>query len=106
MSWAHINTLEEYGFSEEKLRDTLGILPRKRPHKQHIKTGGSKTEKIASDQINVNISVVDLVPLLGRTQHGANAPEQSLFPTPITVVADGPVAVPPPNVQNAESATG
>jgi hypothetical protein len=26
MSWAHINMLGEYDFSEEKLRDTLGIL--------------------------------------------------------------------------------
>ncbi len=30
MSWAHINMLGEYDFSEEKLRDTLGILPPKR----------------------------------------------------------------------------
>ena len=30
MSWAHINMLGEYNFSEEKLRDTLGILPPKR----------------------------------------------------------------------------
>ncbi len=29
MSWAHINMLGEYDFSEEKLRDTLGILPTK-----------------------------------------------------------------------------
>lgn len=29
MSWAHINMLGEYDFSEEKLRDTLGILPPK-----------------------------------------------------------------------------
>ena len=26
-SWGHINMLEEYNFSEEKLRDTLDILP-------------------------------------------------------------------------------
>jgi hypothetical protein len=30
MSWAHINMLGEYDFSEEKLRDTLGILPLKK----------------------------------------------------------------------------
>ena len=30
MSWEHINMLGEYDFSEEKLRDTLGILPPKR----------------------------------------------------------------------------
>lgn len=30
MSWAHINMLGEYDFSEEKLRDTLGVLPPKR----------------------------------------------------------------------------
>jgi TnpA family transposase len=30
MSWAHINMLGEYNFSEEKLRDQLGILPPKR----------------------------------------------------------------------------
>ena len=27
MSWAHINMLGEYDVSEEKLRDTLGIVP-------------------------------------------------------------------------------
>ena len=30
MSWAHINMLGEYDFSEEKLRDTIGVLPPKR----------------------------------------------------------------------------
>jgi hypothetical protein len=30
MSWAHINMLGEYDFSEEKLHDTLGILPPKK----------------------------------------------------------------------------
>ena len=30
MSWAHINMLGEYDFSEEKLQDTLGILPPKK----------------------------------------------------------------------------
>ncbi len=29
MSWAHINMLGEYDFSDEKLRDSLGILPPK-----------------------------------------------------------------------------
>lgn len=29
MAWAHINMLGEYDFSEDKLRDTLGILPLK-----------------------------------------------------------------------------
>ena len=29
MSWAHINMLGEYDFSEEKLRDSVGILPLK-----------------------------------------------------------------------------
>ena len=28
-AWAHINVLGEYHFSNEKLRDTLGILPLK-----------------------------------------------------------------------------
>ncbi|ATW34760.1 hypothetical protein BJP43_10230 (plasmid) [Candidatus Williamhamiltonella defendens] len=28
MTWAHINMLGEYDFSDEKLRYTLGILPR------------------------------------------------------------------------------
>ena len=27
MSWAHVNMLGEYDFSDEKLRDALGILP-------------------------------------------------------------------------------
>ena len=30
MSWAHINMLGEYDFSEEKLKDTLVILPPKK----------------------------------------------------------------------------
>ena len=29
MSWAHINMLGEYDFSDEKLKDALGILPLK-----------------------------------------------------------------------------
>ena len=29
MSWAHINMLGEYDFSEEKLRDSIGVLPSK-----------------------------------------------------------------------------
>ena len=29
MAWAHINMLGEYDFSDEKLRDNLGILPLK-----------------------------------------------------------------------------
>jgi hypothetical protein len=29
MSWAHINMLGEYDFSEEKLKDAIGILPLK-----------------------------------------------------------------------------
>lgn len=30
MSWAHINMLGEYDFSDEKLRDTIGVLPPKK----------------------------------------------------------------------------
>lgn len=30
MSWGHINMLVEYDFSEEKLKDTLGVLPPKK----------------------------------------------------------------------------
>ena len=29
IAWAHINMLGEYDFAEEKLKDTLGILPLK-----------------------------------------------------------------------------
>jgi hypothetical protein len=29
MAWAHINMLGEYDFSDEKLRDSVGILPLK-----------------------------------------------------------------------------
>ena len=29
MSWAHVNMLGEYDFSDEKLRDSIGILPLK-----------------------------------------------------------------------------
>ena len=30
MSWAHINMLGEYNFSQEKLKDTMGVLPLKK----------------------------------------------------------------------------
>jgi hypothetical protein len=30
MAWAHINMLGEYDFSDDKLRDALGILPPKK----------------------------------------------------------------------------
>ncbi|MDE0304232.1 MAG: hypothetical protein OXI87_05015, partial [Albidovulum sp.] len=29
MSWAHVNMLGEYDFSDEKLKDSIGILPPK-----------------------------------------------------------------------------
>ena len=29
VAWAHINMLGEYDFSDEKLRDSVGILPLK-----------------------------------------------------------------------------
>jgi hypothetical protein len=29
MSWAHVNMLGEYDFSDEKLRDSVGVLPLK-----------------------------------------------------------------------------
>jgi hypothetical protein len=29
MTWAHINMLGEYDFSEKKLKDSVGILPSK-----------------------------------------------------------------------------
>jgi len=39
--------------------------------------------------------------------HGANAPEQSLFPAPIIVAADGPVTLPPHDCgQDEEDTTG
>jgi hypothetical protein len=45
MSWAHINMLGEYDFSEEKLRDTLGILPPKKAAYNQCKNGGCKNKK-------------------------------------------------------------
>jgi hypothetical protein len=32
-SWAHVNMLGEYDFSEDKLTDSFGILPQNRPPK-------------------------------------------------------------------------
>jgi hypothetical protein len=29
LSWQHVNLLEEYDFSEERLQDTVGIKPQK-----------------------------------------------------------------------------
>lgn len=29
MAWAHVNMLGEYDFSEEKRKDSVGIIPRK-----------------------------------------------------------------------------
>jgi hypothetical protein len=49
-SWAHINMLGEYNFSEETLRDALGILPRKGQRKSHLKTRGTKATKSLSAQ--------------------------------------------------------
>ncbi len=37
MSWAHINMLGEYDFSDEKLKDSVGILPLKHPQIQEAK---------------------------------------------------------------------
>jgi hypothetical protein len=45
MAWALINVLDEYDFSEEKRKDSVGILsppPRKWPHEYTTKTGGRK----------------------------------------------------------------
>jgi|SRR6056297_958887 len=30
-----------------------------------------------------------------RVPHGANAPQETLFPAPITITQDGPIALPP-----------
>jgi hypothetical protein len=45
MSWAHINMLGEYDFSEEKLRDTLGILPPEKGSIKSVQNGGCKNKK-------------------------------------------------------------
>ena len=29
MSWAHVNILSEYDFSDEKLKESIGVLPLK-----------------------------------------------------------------------------
>ena len=40
ISWGHINLLGEYDFSDEKLRDSVGIPPPKANLKSHAQTGG------------------------------------------------------------------
>ena len=55
----------EYDFSEEKLRDSLGNLPPKRPLEEHTKTGASRSHKNQRYQINTINPMVGLVPLLG-----------------------------------------
>lgn len=43
MSWAHINLLGEYDFSDEKLADSFGILPPKTGSQINTILGGAKT---------------------------------------------------------------
>jgi TnpA family transposase len=43
ISWGHINLLGEYDFSDEKLRDSVGIPPPKVVLKAQAKTGGRTT---------------------------------------------------------------
>ncbi len=43
ISWEHINLLGEYDFSDEKLRDSVGIPPPKIVLKSHAQMGGTKT---------------------------------------------------------------
>ena len=43
ISWEHINLLGEYDFSDEKLRDSVGIPPPKIVVKSHTQMGGTKT---------------------------------------------------------------
>ena len=59
--------LGEYDFSEEKLRDTLDILPPKKHSSERAKTGRKSIVKTAIDQITSTITVADFVPLCRRT---------------------------------------
>ena len=34
--------------------------------------------------------------------HGANAPQETLFPSPLTITGDGPVALPPHEVETGQ----
>jgi hypothetical protein len=43
MSWAHINLLGEYDFSDEKLADSFGILPLNTGSQINTILGGAKT---------------------------------------------------------------
>ena len=43
IAWAHINMLGEYDFSEEKLKDSLGILPLKSTAKNASKFGRAES---------------------------------------------------------------
>jgi hypothetical protein len=43
MSWAHINMLGEYDFSDEKLQDSFGIRPPKLVTQARVKNGRNET---------------------------------------------------------------
>ena len=45
VSWAHINMLGEYDFSDEKLKDTVGILPQNKQRKKDSNLGGKNTQE-------------------------------------------------------------
>lgn len=53
-------------------------------------------EAVECDWLASDIDRIDgVLQLTLRLPHGANAPEQTLFPAPILITADGPVALPP-----------
>jgi hypothetical protein len=47
-SWQHINLLGEYDFSDEKLRDSVGIRPQKLTPKEIKNLGAAETALCAS----------------------------------------------------------
>ena len=48
MAWAHINMLGEYDFADEKLRDSVGILPLK-----SAASGTTKSRRAEDVEISV-----------------------------------------------------
>lgn len=45
ISWAHTNMLGEYDFSDNKLKDSVGILPPKKSQNIARRNGGTKINK-------------------------------------------------------------
>ena len=64
-AWGHLNLLGEYDFSEDKLQDSVGIKPPKRPTKPSPVLGVPESPKILYAQVVGKNPVGLCVPLLG-----------------------------------------